>query len=148
MFIIIDILPFVITDSSRIFIESMHQEDITFKIQYILQSLATIDTGFTYNITHDSDNNLTGIFWITSYIRENFEWFGTNISIGVMKTQVCNAKEFCYIVPVVWNEIGKKLRYLWRFCNIRNSWCIFFILNSLLKMCIGRKKGYIPYHFR
>ena len=39
----------------------MNQEDITFKSQYILQSLVTIDSDFIYHITHDSVNNITGI---------------------------------------------------------------------------------------
>ena len=61
MIIIIDILPFAITEFSRIFIESMNKEGITFKCQYILKSIAKIDPEFTYNITHDCDNNITGI---------------------------------------------------------------------------------------
>ena len=83
----------------------MNKDEITFKSQYILQSLAKIDPGFTYNITHDSDNNITGIVLMTSYMRNNFEKFGNNISIDVMKTQVCNAKFCCYIAPVVLNEV-------------------------------------------
>ena len=55
----INILPFAITEFSRIFIESTNKEEITFKSQFILQSLAKTDPGFTYNITHDSDNNIT-----------------------------------------------------------------------------------------
>ena len=39
---IIDILPFAITEFSRIFIESMNKEEITFKSQFILQSLAKL----------------------------------------------------------------------------------------------------------
>ena len=61
MIIIIDILPFAITEFSRILLESMNKDEITFKSQYILQSLVKIDLGFAYNITHDSDNNVTGI---------------------------------------------------------------------------------------
>ena len=57
MFIIIDILPFTITEFSRLFIKATNQEDMTFKSQHILQSLACIGPGFTYNITH----NVTGI---------------------------------------------------------------------------------------
>ena len=37
----------------------------------------------------------------------NFDNLSNNLSIDVMKTQVYNAKEFCYIAPVVLNEIGK-----------------------------------------
>ena len=85
----------------------MNKEGIIFKSQYILQSSAKIDPGFTYNIIHDSDKNVTGILWMTSYMRENFEKFGNNISIDVMKSQVCNVNIFCYIAPVVLNEVGK-----------------------------------------
>ena len=70
----------------------MNKEKITFKSRYILQSLATINPGFTYNITHDSDNNVTGVVWMTFYMCDNFKRFGSNISIDVMKSQVCNAK--------------------------------------------------------
>ena len=101
MIIVIDILPFAITKFSRIFIELMNKEGITFKSQYILQSLVKIDPGFTYNITHDSDNNVTGIIWMTSYMRNNFERFGNKIFIVVMKSQVCNAKRFCYVSIMV-----------------------------------------------
>ena len=73
MIIIIYILPFAITEFSRIFIDSMNKEEITFKSQYILQSLAKIDPGSNYNITYDSDKNNTGIVWMTSYMRDNFE---------------------------------------------------------------------------
>ena len=72
----------------------MNKEEITFKSQYILQSLAKIDPGFTYNITHDLDKNVTDVVWMVSYMRDNFETFGNNISIDVMKLQVCNAKTF------------------------------------------------------
>ena len=102
----INISPFTITEFSRIFIESINKEDTTFKSQYILQSLAKIDPGCTNNMTHDSDNNVTGIVWMTSYMFENFESVGKNISIDIMKSQVCNANKFCYIAPVVLNEVG------------------------------------------
>ena len=92
MIIIIDILPFTITEFSRIVFGSMNKDEITFKSQYVLQSLAKIDPGFAYNITHDSDNNITGIVWMKFYMCDNFERFGNNIFIDVMKLQVCNTK--------------------------------------------------------
>ena len=51
----------------------MNKEERTFKSQYILQSFAKFDVGFTYNITHDSDNNVTGIVLKKSYMRDNYE---------------------------------------------------------------------------
>ena len=43
---------------------------------------------------------------MSSYMRDNFECFGNYLSIDAMRSSVCNAKEFCYITPVVMNELG------------------------------------------
>ena len=53
-----------------------NHDDKIFESQYILESLATIDSGFIYKITHDSTNNSTDIVWMTSHMRDNFEIFG------------------------------------------------------------------------
>ena len=57
-----------------------------------------------------------------------------------MKTQVCNAKEFCYIVPVVWNEIGKNYVICEGFVISETHDAYCFILNLIFKMCLGRGK--------
>ena len=59
----------------------MNRDDVSFKSQYILEKLAHIDKGFTFNITHDLNNKVTGIVWMTSYMRDNFERFGNYLSI-------------------------------------------------------------------
>ena len=118
----------------------MNKEDITFKSQYILQSLAKINPDFTYNITHDSDNNVTGIVWMTFYMRKNLESFGNNISIDVIKSQVCNAKKLCYIAPVVLNEVEKNNVVCEGFVISETHDAYCFILNSIAKRCVGRGK--------
>ena len=65
------------------------------------------DKGFTFNITHDLNNKVTGIVWMTSYMRDNFERCGNYLSIDVMRSSISNTTEFCYIAPVVLNEIGR-----------------------------------------
>ena len=85
----------------------MHQDEIIFKSQFILESLAKKDPVFTFNLAHDSDNKVTSIVWMTFYMRDNFERFGDYISINVMYSSICNAKSFCYIAPVMINEVGK-----------------------------------------
>ena len=40
----------------------MNEDDILFNIQYILESLATVDPGFTFNLAHDDDNNALVLF--------------------------------------------------------------------------------------
>ena len=85
----------------------MNQDEISFKSQFILESLAKKDPGFTFNLAHDSDNKVTGIVLMTSYMRDNFERFGDYISSDVMHSSICNAKCFCSIAPVIKNEVGK-----------------------------------------
>ena len=63
----------------------MNQNDVSFKSYSILKKLASIDKGFTYNITHYSNNKITDIVWMTSYMRDNFERFGNYLSINVMR---------------------------------------------------------------
>ena len=103
-----------------------------------MQSLSKIEIGFTYNITHDSDKNVTGVVWMTSYMRDNFEKFGNNIFIDVMKSRVFNAKMFCYIVPVVLNKVGKIDVIGEGFVIPETHYAYCFILNSIFKMCSGR----------
>ena len=73
----------------------MNQDDMLFKSQYILESLALTDPGFTFNLAHDNENNVTGIVWLTSYMRDTYKIFGNYISIDVMRSSICNTKEFC-----------------------------------------------------
>ena len=70
----------------------MNQEDDSFKSQYILEKLSSIDKEFKYNITHHSNNKVTGIVLIISNMRDNFERFGNYLFIHVIRSSVCNAK--------------------------------------------------------
>ena len=66
--IITDILSFVISAFSNTFIKATNQDIISFKIQFILECLAKKYPGFTFNLAYDSNNKVTSIVWITSYI--------------------------------------------------------------------------------
>ena len=87
-----DVLTFAITEFSAIFTNAMNRNDVSFKSQYVLEKLGHIDKGFTFNITHDLNNKVTGIVWMTSYMRDNFERFGNYLYIDVMRSSVSNAK--------------------------------------------------------
>ena len=78
---------------------------------------------------------------MTSYMLGNFERFDNNISIVVMKSQVLNAKEFCYIVPVVLNGVGKidVVCEAFVISDAHDVYCL--ILNSLFKICLGMDKS-------
>ena len=138
-------LSFAIIDFSDTFIKEMNQDAVSFKSQFILESLAKKDPGFTYNLAHDSNNKVTGIIWMTSYMRDNFERFGNYLPIDVMHSSICNVKEFYYIAPVIKNEIDK--------INVLCEWFVYsethdaytFLLESLFKMWSHRRKKCICY---
>ena len=77
----------------------MNQDEISFKNQFLLESLAKKDPGFTFNLAHDSDNKVTGIVWMISYVRDNFERFGEYTSIDRIHSFICNAKGFFIYCP-------------------------------------------------
>ena len=113
----------------------------------MLQSSAKIDPRFTYNITHDSDNNVTGIVWMMSYMSDFFERFDNSISIDVMKSQVCNMNKFCYIDPALLNEIGKINVVCEGFVIFKNYDVYCFILDAIFKRCVGGGGGSMCYVF-
>ena len=108
---------------------------LVLKVHFILESLAKTDPGFTLNLAHDGDNKVTGIVWMTSYIRDNFERFGDYISIDVMHSSICNTKSFCYIVPVIKNEVGKINVVCEGFLISETHDAYTFVLDSLFNMC-------------
>ena len=110
----------------------MNQDEISFKSQFILESLAKKDPGFTFNLAHDSDNKVTGIVWMTSYMRDNFERFGDYISIDVMHSSICNAKCFCCIAPVIKNFVCDGFVI----SETRDAYT--FVLDLLFKICPHR----------
>ena len=77
---------------------------------------------------------------MTSYMMDNFERFGNYLSIDVMKSSVSNAKEFCYIAPVVLNEIGRINVVCEGFVITKNHDAYTFILESLFQMSSSQSK--------
>ena len=77
---------------------------------------------------------------MTSYMRDNFERFGNYLSIDVMKSSISNSAEFCYIAPVVLNEIGRINVVCEGFVITENHDAYTFILESLFQMSSKRSK--------
>ena len=127
-------------DFSETFVKSMNQDDIIFKSQCILEFFSSIDSGFTFNLSHNNDNNISGIVCITSYMRDNFETFGNYISIDIMHLSICVVKEFYYIAPVVKNEIGKINVVCEGFLITIIHEAYTFVLGSLFNICPIRNK--------
>ena len=75
----------------------MNQNAVSFRSQFILESLVKKDPDFIFNLAHDSKNKVTDIVLMTSYMRDNFERLGNYISIYVIHSSIC----------VIKNHIGK-----------------------------------------
>ena len=77
---------------------------------------------------------------MTSYMRDNFECFCNYLSIDVMRSSVCNTKDFCYIAPVVLNEVGHINVVCEGFVITETHGAYTFILESLFQMSSSRSK--------
>ena len=132
---------------------------MSFKIQFILESLAKKDLGFTFNLAHNSNNKVTSIVRMTYNMSDNFERFGNYMSIYVIHSSIRNTKEFCYIALVIKNEIGtinvvcegfvsRKIMILiylfWIHCSICAlfeeiiRFVLYFLINLLLNQYLIR----------
>ena len=69
----------------------------------ILEKLATIDPGFTYNFCVDKSNKITGFVWMTKVIQSNLFRFGSFISVDFTKRKT-DVHLWPYIGPVAMNE--------------------------------------------
>ena len=109
--------------------------------------MAKKDPGVTFNLAHNSNNKVTGIVWITSYMRDTFERFGNYISIDVMHSSICNTKKVCYIAPVTKNEIGKINVVCEGFVFPETHDAYTFVIDSLFNMCPLREKSRFILYF-
>ena len=121
-------MTFGITEFSGAFTKEMNRDDVSFKSQCILEKLAYIDKGFTFNIIHDLNNKMI------SYMRDNYERFCNYLSIDVMRSSFSNTTEFSYMAPVVLNEIGRINVVCEGFVITENHDAYTFILESLFQM--------------
>ena len=131
-------MSFAISEFSDAFVKLINQEDLSFKSQLILEKLSSIDKGFRDNITHDSNNKVASIIWMTSNMRDNFKRFGNYLPIDVIRSSIYNTKEFCYITLVILNKIGW-INVVCQGLVITETHDVYtFILESLFQMSISR----------
>ena len=73
-------------------------------------------------------------------MKDNLERFGDYLSIDVIRSSICNTKEFCYITPVVLNEVGQINVVCEGFVITETYDAYTFILESLFQMSSSRSK--------
>ena len=92
----------------RNFQDYLYDQNYKIKFMAILEKLASIDSGFTYNFCVDKLNKINGFVWMTSVMRSNLYCFGSFISEDFMKRRT-NVHLWPYIGPVVMNELKKTM---------------------------------------
>ena len=80
-------------------------------------------------------------------MRDTFERFGIYLYIDVMRSYVCNTKCFCYVAPVVKNEIGKINFVCEGFVLSETHYAYTFIFESLFQIFTSRTRDYVHVFF-
>lgn len=79
-----------------------------FKLSLILEKLSDMDNGFTHKIFYNSNKELTGIVYMISAMRSNYEIFGDFISLDAQAKKHDNI-HWPYISGVVINDSTNQL---------------------------------------
>ena len=80
-----DIIDRAMQCSKEMFQDCLYNQNHKIKLMVILEKLASIDLGFTYNFHVDKSNKITGFVWMTSVMRSNLYLFGSFISVDFMR---------------------------------------------------------------
>ena len=84
---------------------SQNDSDTLVTFADYMETLKAKDKDFCYQILADSDGEITGCLWMTSTMRNNFELFGSYISVDAMKRDI-NILLWPYMAVTMLNEMG------------------------------------------
>ena len=101
-----DILDEAIHCVDDIYCSFMNEKSTDISLFRILESIGKISPGFTYAFSRDEDDRLTGVVWMTSVMRSNFERYSQFICIDAMKKKT-NVSLFPYMSITVLDEMNK-----------------------------------------
>ena len=88
---------------SEIMSDTSHKDSLVTFVEY-MQILADKNRGFTYQMLQDQEGKYSGCVWQTATMRDNFERFGSMISIDAMKREI-NTFNWPYIAISMYNEL-------------------------------------------
>ena len=99
-----------VSNASRVAAEMLREtiqnrEDMWHAEQY-LRSLKRVDPGFDYRIAKQNDGRPTGVVWVTSFMRYNYESSGFCLFLDAMSRQQ-NDINWPYLSVVVLNNMKK-----------------------------------------
>ena len=92
--------------ASEMLMDTLNNRNNMWEAEQYLESLKTVDRGFDYRICRQNDNRPTGIVWVTSAMRHNYESGGFCLFLDAMKRQQ-NDIDWPYISVVTLNNSKK-----------------------------------------
>ena len=96
-----------VTECAReVYFSYLNDESCSFKLFKYFDDLSKMGSGFTYNYCTDSEDNLTGICWMTAHMISHFELYHSCIFLDAMRRKT-NVHLWPYMSIVVVNEIGE-----------------------------------------
>ena len=101
-----DIADVAVEAAREVYFSYLNDGNCSFKLFGYLGKLASMDSGFTYNISTDTDGNMTGFCWMTSVMRSHFEKFNVCLFLDAMRRKT-NVHLWPYMAVVIVNEMGE-----------------------------------------
>ena len=92
--------------ASEMLMDTLNNPSDMWHVEQYLQNLKSEDPGFDYRVSRSSDNKPTGIVWVTSAMRFNYESGGFCLFLDSMKRQQ-NDINWPYVSVVVLNNLKK-----------------------------------------
>ena len=90
--------------ASEMLMDTIHNPGNVWEAEQLMKQLKRIDPGFDYRIARQNDNKPTGIVWVTTYMRRNYELGGFCLFLDAMKRQQ-NDIDWPYMSVVVLNSM-------------------------------------------
>lgn len=128
-----DIMDEAIVSIEDIFIENLNDDTCNMCLFAMLDTLRSKSSGFTYSLCHDINGKLSGVVWMTAFMRSDFEKISSNICVDAMKRKT-NISLFAYMSIVVTDDMNK-VQVCCESLILREKHEVYkFILNSAFDM--------------
>ena len=101
-----DIFDEAVECAKEVYLSYMNDDKNNFRLFQYLDELASIDLGFTYSMSTDTNRNMTGFCWMTSTMRSSFERFSGCIFLDAMHKKT-NVHLWPYMSIVIVNDLGE-----------------------------------------
>ena len=128
-----DLFDDAVECAKEVYFSYLNDDKSHFKLFAYLDRLSSIDRGFTYNISTDSEGNMTGFCWMTSTMRSHFERYHNCIFLDTMRRKT-NVHLWPYISIVIVNDMGEAQPVIEGFVTSELDEAYMFVINSALEM--------------